>query len=92
MEPHETDWLGTRKAAERMGVTSRTLYKLIDVGEVAAYKFGRVIRVKAADIDTFIAASRIEPGDLRHLYPEPGVDDSPAPEVDPEDGEAEGEP
>jgi excisionase family DNA binding protein len=32
MENVETDWLGTRKAAERLGVTSRTLYRLIDVG------------------------------------------------------------
>jgi hypothetical protein len=31
---------------------------------------GRVIRVKATDIDAFIESSRIEPGTLEHLYPD----------------------
>ena len=32
---------------------------------------GRVIRVKQADVDAFIERSRIEPGTLGHLYPDP---------------------
>ena len=39
-------------------------------GGLAAYRFGRVIRIKATDVDNFIEASRIEPGTLEHLYPE----------------------
>jgi hypothetical protein len=31
---------------------------------------GRVIRLKAADVDVFIDGSRIEPGTLEHLYPD----------------------
>ena len=31
---------------------------------------GRVIRLKATDVDTFIEGSRIEPGTLEHLYPD----------------------
>ena len=42
----ETTWLGTALAARRMGITTRTLYKFIDAGELPAYKFGRVIRLK----------------------------------------------
>ena len=63
-------WMSTQGAAEKLGITVRTLYRLIDHGELAAYKFGRVIRLQEADVDGFINASRISPGSLEHLYPE----------------------
>jgi excisionase family DNA binding protein len=66
----ETTWLSTQQAAERLGVTARTLYRFIDRGELPAYRMGRVIRLKAADVDDFIEASRIQPGTLEHLYPD----------------------
>ena len=66
----DTEWLGTPEAAERLGITQRTLYRLIDEGRVPAYKMGRVLRVKAADLDEFLTQSRVTPGSLRHLYPE----------------------
>jgi hypothetical protein len=43
---------------------------MIDDGSIPAYKFGRVIRLKTADIEAFMEASRIKPGTLDHLYPE----------------------
>jgi excisionase family DNA binding protein len=64
-------WLSTAAAAKRLGITSRTLYRLIDQGEIPAYRFGRVIRLKHDAVDAFIDRSRIEPGTLDHLYPEP---------------------
>jgi excisionase family DNA binding protein len=63
-------WLSTREASERLGVTLRSLYRFIDEGDVAAYRFGRVIRLQETDVDRFIEASRIAPGTLEHLYPE----------------------
>jgi excisionase family DNA binding protein len=63
-------WLSTKEAAERLGVTLRSLYRFIDEGDLTAYKFGRVIRVQESDVEEFIAASRIAPGSLEHLYPE----------------------
>ena len=64
-------WMGTREACERLGVTLRTLYRFIDEGQLPAYKMGRVIRVQSSDVDDFIGRMRIEPGTLEHLYPEP---------------------
>lgn len=61
-------WVSTRDAANKLGITTRTLYRLIDDGQLPAHKFGRVIRLKDADIDVFIDQSRIEPGTLSHLY------------------------
>ena len=57
-------------AARRLGITPRTLYRFIDQGELPAYRFGRVIRLKDSDVETFIEAHRIEPGTLEHLYPD----------------------
>ena len=47
-------WLSTAAAAERLGITPRTLYRFIDEGQLAAYKFGRVIRLKQDDVDAYI--------------------------------------
>lgn len=66
----EIEWLSTQDAARRLGITPRTLYRFIDLGELPAYRLGRVIRLKAADVDAFIESSRIEPGTLEHLYPD----------------------
>lgn len=68
------DWLSTADAAQALGVTPRTLYRFINNGDLAAYRFGRVIRVKRADVDAFIEQSRIEPGTLDHLSPDGGRD------------------
>lgn len=65
----DVHWLTTKVAAERLGVTLRSLYRFIDDGALVAYKFGRVIRLKEGDVEAFIDACRIAPGDLEHLLP-----------------------
>lgn len=70
MPDDDIRWMSTAGAARRLGVTVRTLYRLINEAELPAYKFGRVIRLKQDEVDTFIQASRIAPGSLEHLYPE----------------------
>lgn len=64
----EIQWLSTGDAAQRLGINTRTLYRLIDSGEIAAYKFGRVIRLQEADVTAFIEQARVKPGSLEHLY------------------------
>ena len=63
-------WLGTTEAADRLGVVPRTLYRMIDEGQIRAYKMGRVIRVKESDLEEFLEGTRVRPGELKHLYPE----------------------
>lgn len=70
MADDEIRWMSTGEAAKRLGVTVRTLYRLIDESELPAYKFGRVIRLQESQVNAFIDSSRIEPGSLEHLYPE----------------------
>ena len=66
----DIEWLSTQEASRRLGITTRTLYRFVDQGDLPAYRMGRVIRLKATDIDAFIEGSRIEPGTLEHLYPD----------------------
>ncbi len=70
MGSSEIRWLSTAESARRLGITPRTLYRFIDEGQLPAYRFGRVIRLKEDEVDAFIDACRIEPGTLEHLYPE----------------------
>ena len=63
----EVSWLSTREAAGQLGITTRTLYRLIDSGQLPAYKFGRVIRLKAHEVEAFVEAAWIVPGELEHL-------------------------
>ena len=63
--------MSTKAASEFLSVNLGTGYRLVDEGELPAYKFGRVILMKAVDILASISAARIEPGTLLHLYSTP---------------------
>lgn len=71
MVESDIDWLSTEDTARRLGLTTRTIYRFVDIGQLPAYRFGRVFRFKASDVDAFIEQSRVEPGTLKHLYPDP---------------------
>lgn len=70
MAQEEIVWMSTQEAARRLGITPRTLYRFVDEGALAAYKMGRVFRLKQSDVDQYMEAARIQPGTLEHLYPE----------------------
>ncbi len=70
MSQDEITWLSTGDAAKRLGITTRTLYRFLDEGELPGYRFGRVIRLQQTDVDAYIEKCRIEPGSMAHLYPE----------------------
>lgn len=72
----EITWLSTGDAAKRLGITTRTLYRFLDEGELPGYRFGRVIRLQQTDVDAYIEKCRIEPGSMAHLYPETAADRS----------------
>ncbi len=77
------DWLGTVAASSYLGVTPRTLYRLIDQALIPAYQMGRVIRLKRPDLEAYLHQIRIEPGSLSHLHPDSSRGDEADPEDDP---------
>lgn len=58
---------GTTAAAGYPGITPRTLYRLIDQGQVPACALGRVYRVRSSDLDAYLESVRVKPGTLGHL-------------------------
>lgn len=78
MSSSDIRWLSTAESARRLGITPRTLYRFIDEGQLPAYRLGRVIRLKEAEVEAFIESCRIEPGTLEHLYPDTMTESSAA--------------
>ena len=70
------DWMGAPAAAKYLGISLRTLYTILDTGDLPSYKLGRVIRMKTVDVDAYLERCRVQPGSLSHLYP-PGEDGDP---------------
>ncbi len=65
-----SSWLSTDDAAEAIGGVSRpTLYKLVNTGQLTAFKVGRVLRFRREDIADFLERNRVQPGQLEHLMP-----------------------
>lgn len=62
--------LSTKEAAARLGITLRTLYRLIDADGLPAYHLGRVIRLRSSEVNAYLESKRIQPGEVAHLYPE----------------------
>jgi len=44
------------------------VYRLIDRGELRAFRIGRVIRLKSGDVEAYEASCEIRPGSLGHLH------------------------
>jgi excisionase family DNA binding protein len=55
MDNTESTWLNTRQAAARLAVTARELYRLVDVGDLPAYKHGRDLRLRHDDVERYAA-------------------------------------
>ena len=66
--------MSSKDAAQRIGITPRTLYRFIDEGQIPAYRIGRVIRLQRRDVESFIEQSRVQPGTLKHLYQDAATD------------------
>lgn len=48
--------LNKRQAAERIGVSHRTVTRLVEAGQIRAFKVGAQVRILESDLDKFIAA------------------------------------
>ena len=51
-------WFSTPQASRALGVNPTTLYRWIDQGRIPAYRFGKLIKVRPADLETFIEGAR----------------------------------
>lgn len=57
-EPAERVLLSVREAAQRVGVSEKTIRRYIDAGRLRAFRFGsKLIRVDIADLDAMLTAA-----------------------------------
>lgn len=60
--------LDIKQVQEKLGVSERTVFRLIDKGELTGFKVGRAWRFEESDIDSYIERQRqkareaIQPG------------------------------
>lgn len=47
--------LNKRDAAERLGVSARTVTRLIESGDLKAFKVGAQVRIRPEDLDRYVA-------------------------------------
>ncbi len=52
--------LSVAQVAKRLGVSSRTVTRLIVAGELTAHQIGSVYRVAAEDLAAYLARTRVE--------------------------------
>lgn len=48
-----------QQAADLLGISSRSVWSLVDAGELTAIRIGRAVRIPRAEVERFIA-SRME--------------------------------
>jgi hypothetical protein len=63
MAGDESAWMSTKEAAEYVGL------HLAPRTASPAYKQGRVLRFRRDDLHSYLESTRVQPGELRHLYP-----------------------
>jgi excisionase family DNA binding protein len=56
--------LSVEQAAERLGTSARFVRRLVFERRIAYVKLGRHVRIAARDLDAFIAARRVDVGEL----------------------------
>lgn len=60
-------WKSASAAARHIGVSLGKLYKLVNDGELVAYKPSRSLRFLVEDLDDYLERKKVQPGDLDHL-------------------------
>jgi len=49
------EWLTTGEVAKMMGISAMSVRRLTDSGKIPSYRFGQARRIKAADVENYIA-------------------------------------
>lgn len=56
----QQDWLKAKEVAKILGTTDRTIARLVERGELVAYRIGGVLKFKPIDIQQYIENARTD--------------------------------
>jgi excisionase family DNA binding protein len=62
-----------REVADELGISERSAWRLVELGELPVYHFGACTRVKREDLDAYIERSRRQ----RNLQDDDGGEEPP---------------
>lgn len=66
LHPKKRRWIDQREAAEYLGITDRTLRRMIAAGDLPAYRLGpRLLRIDVGDLDALMR--RVPAGGGAHV-------------------------
>jgi excisionase family DNA binding protein len=51
-DPDDYRWIGPEAAADLLGISMRDLYRLVDRGELPAYRIDGQIRLRRSEVET----------------------------------------
>jgi excisionase family DNA binding protein len=54
------EFLTIREAAANFHVSTRTVRRWIEDGEIPAYRVGRIVRIARSDLEAFLARHRVD--------------------------------
>ncbi len=57
----EQQWLKPAEVAKQLGVSERTVHRLIEYGKLRAYKIGRSVKFRPEDVEEYLQNSQINP-------------------------------
>ncbi|WP_069801649.1 helix-turn-helix domain-containing protein [Thermogemmatispora onikobensis] len=58
------EWLTATEAGKLIGVTRRTMVRVVERGEITGYRIASAWRFKRSDIEAYLEAHRYGPGRL----------------------------
>lgn len=64
----DRDFLTPEEVAKRLGVGKASVYNWLSRKELAYHKLGRLVRIRPADVDVFLAANRVERDPVTRKY------------------------
>jgi len=60
--PNEHMWLTANQAGKVLGVSGRTVIRMMEDGDLPGYKIGSVWKFKQGDVETYIESRRFRGG------------------------------
>jgi len=60
MDNKEQQWLKPADVAKQLGVSTRTVHRLLATGQLVGYKIGRSVKFKPEDIEEYLKNSRVD--------------------------------
>lgn len=52
--------LRPKEVAERLAVSDRTIYRLVDEGKIASYRIGGAVRISEEDLEAYLESRKLK--------------------------------